>query len=236
MGVDELLGYSDPAQAAARESSVLARENQKLRQRLVEIERDAETQVDAFRKAARTAEAAPCQACDSKQQGLDALRKELEAAVAAARESIAALAAEKEGAVQTGGRLVAEAREDSKRERAAMREVAEQALSEATRQQTALETGIRELRSQLEASQREVLGASDGMVAESALRGAEKRASVAETRAAVLEAELAATRAQAAAALSELDAVRSNGEMHLRRGEQLAEELQRARELLTRYI
>ena len=163
MGVYELLGYSEqfssslsPAEAAARESSLLARENQKLRQRLAKIEDDAETKVDAFREAARKSEAAPCQACDRNQQVLDALRTEMEAAAAAARVSIDALAADKEDAVQTGGRLVADAREEAKRERARMRDAVDKELSESTRQRNALDMGIRELRSQLEAARREV--------------------------------------------------------------------------------
>jgi hypothetical protein len=234
LGVDEILGYSDPAQVAARESSVLARENQKLRQRLAEIERDASAQVEAFRGAARKAEAAPCRACEQRQQELDSLRIRLEGQLGAERASSEALLTEKEEAVQTGGRLLAEAREAARRERVVLRDAAEKEAAELTRQRHALEVGSRALRAQLEEARRAAAGVSSGRDAaaaalESAVREAEERSRAAEDRAASCEAELVGCRAQLASARSELSALRLTGEGHLRRGEQLAQQLNEER-------
>lgn len=235
MGVDEVLGYSDPTQVAARESSILARENQKLRQRLAEIERDASAQVEAFRGAARKAQAAPCQACEQRQQELDSVRSGLEAQLAAERASSEALIADKAEAVQTGGRLLAEAKEAARKERVIMRDAAEKEASELTRQRHALEIGMRELRSQLEEARRAVVGVSSdreeaAAALASAVRAAEEKSRAADQRAASCEAELVDCRTQLAGARSELEAARRMGEVQMRRGEQLAHELNEARE------
>lgn len=232
-GVDELLGFSE-GQAAARESSLLARENQKLRARLAELERETEAQLDAFRAAAKKAEAAPCRECVARQDEVAAAREQTERALAEAKRAYDAMVAEKEDAVQTGGRLLAKAREAAEKERATEREAAESKLIEMTQQRDSLQSSMSSLRSELEEARRAVRGASAGKVDESELRAVEKRAAAAEERAAFLEAELGGCKSQMAIAVSELEASRRNSEMHLRRGDQLVEELAGARELLTK--